>query len=489
MKFRNLLISASLVLAIASCKKDNTVNNNGSGGSTGPTGSTGLTGTTGPTQPQAYVITETFEEATSTTKSGYADANVILGTGSWDFNDALIGNLAADVKDGNYAVRLRTGDLAMNFDITGLTQISIKHAKYGTDATSTWQLLQSTDGGTTYTQVGNTITETSTTLVTDSFKVSVTGKVRFEIKKAGTTRIDIDDITFKGTGNSGITIVTPPTTGPDTSASSSASTPRGVTLGTDAPPETGDNSNLLFGNPSNATNAIVMTDNYLIDQGYYVESFNSTKGEPNWVSWHLDATNITQSTGRQNDFAAFNGLPTGFFEVQSNGYSGSGFDRGHNCPSGDRTSSIDANDATFLMTNMIPQAPQNNEQTWANLENYLRTQVTAGNEVYIIMGSYGTGGTGSTGTANSVDAGHVNVPSNVWKVAVIIPVGNNDLSRVTTTTRVIAVNTPNINTINSDWTQYITTVSAIETASGVSLLTALPSNVRTALEAEKDSGI
>jgi len=232
-----------------------------------------------------------------------------------------------------------------------------------------------------------------------------------------------------------------------------------------------------------------MADNYLIDQGYYVESFNSTKGEPNWVSWHLDATNITQSTGRQNDFAAFNGLPTGFFEVQSNGYSGSGFDRGHNCPSGDRTSSIDANDATFLMTNMIPQAPQNNEQTWANLENYLRTQVTAGNEVYIIMGSYGTGGTGSTGTANSVDAGHVNVPSNVWKVAVIIPVGNNDLSRVTTTTRVIAVNTPNINTINSDWTQYITTVSAIETASGVSLLTALPSNVRTALEAEKDSGI
>jgi endonuclease G len=141
------------------------------------------------------------------------------------------------------------------------------------------------------------------------------------------------------------------------------------------------------------------------------------------------------------------------------------------------------------MTNMIPQAPQNNQQTWGNLENYLRTQVTAGNEVYIIMGSYGTGGTGSVGTANTVDAGHVNVPSNVWKVAVIIPVGNGDLSRVTTATRVIAVNTPNINTINSDWTKYIVTVKDIETATGYSLLTALPSNVRTALEAEKDSGI
>ena len=55
--------------------------------------------------------------------------------------------------------------------------------------------------------------------------------------------------------------------------------------------------------------------------------------------------------------------------------------------------------------------------------------------------------------------------------------------------RVIAVNTPNINSINSDWTQYITTVSAIEAASNVSLLTALPTNVRVALEAEKDSGM
>ena len=487
MKFKNLLISAGLILAIAGCKKDSPVNNNGgSGGSTGSTGTTGITGTTGTTQPQVYTITETFEEGT---KTAYADANVTLGTGSWDFNDALIGNLAADVKDGNDAVRLRTGDIAMNFDINGLNQISIKHAKYGTDATSTWQLMQSTDGGVTYTQVGSNITETNTTLVTDSFKITVTSKVRFKISKTGTTRIDIDDITFKGTGDSGITITSPPTTGPDTSASSSASTPRGVTIGTDAPPETGDNSNLLFGNPSSATTSIAMADNYLIDQGYYVESYNSTKGEPNWVSWHLDATNVTQSTGRQNDFAGFNGLPSGFFEVQSNGYSGSGFDRGHNCPSADRTSSTNANDATFLMTNMVPQAPQNNEQTWANLENYLRTQVTAGNEVYIIMGSYGTGGTGSNGAANTVDGGHVNVPSNIWKVAVIIPAGNSDLSRVTTTTRIIAVNTPNINTTNSDWTQYITTVSAIETASNVSLLTALPTNVRTALEAEKDSGM
>jgi endonuclease G len=507
MNFKKLLIYSGLILAIAGCKKDNKVNNNGGStgvtgstgstgvtGSTGSTGVTGSTGSTGVTQPVPYTITETFEEATTSTKTAYADANVTLGTGSWDLNLALLGNLTNDAKDGAWAVRIEsTGDLAMNFDIKGATEVYVKHARYGTDPVSSWQMLESTDGGTTYTQIGSTITETTaTTLTTDSFKVTTAPLVRFKIQKASSSsssnRIDIDDITFKGTGNSGVTISAPPTTGPDTSASTTAGTPRGVTLGTDAPPSSGDNSNLLMGNPTSATTAIAMADNYLIDQGYYVESYNSTKGEPNWVSWHLDASNITSSTGRQNDFAAFNGLPAGFFEVQSTAFSGSGFDRGHNCPSGDRTSSVNANDATFLMTNMIPQAPQNNEQTWANLEEYIRTQVSAGNEAYIIMGSYGTGGTGSISTANSVDATHVNVPSNVWKVAVILPVGNGDISRITATTRVIAVNTPNINSINSDWTQYITTVSAIEAASNVSLLTALPANVRMALESVKDSG-
>jgi endonuclease G len=437
------------------------------------------------TPAKPFVITEDFENGS---KTAYAAADVTLSTGSWNFNDAVIGSLAADLKDGAKSVRLRTGDIAMNFDIKGVTMITIKHGRYGNDAASTWQLEMSTDSGKTYTQLGADIAENNTTLVTDSFKVNVTGKVRFEIKKAGTTRINIDDIVIKGTGDPGLIAGTPDTGGADTTSTGSAATPRNVTTGTDAPPATGDNSNLLFGNPSNAQMTVVMMDNYLIDQHYYIESYNSTKGEPNWVSWHLDATNTTGVSPRLNDFAGWAGLPAGWYQVESNSYSGSGFDRGHNCPSADRTSSADANAATFLMTNMIPQAPNNNQHTWANLENYLREQLLGGNEVYIIMGSYGTGGTGSNGAANSVNSGHVNVPQYVWKVAVILPAGDGDLSRVTTATRVIAVNTPNINSINSDWTQYLCTVKDIETATGYTLLSGLPANVRAALETKKDSG-
>jgi endonuclease G len=140
------------------------------------------------------------------------------------------------------------------------------------------------------------------------------------------------------------------------------------------------------------------------------------------------------------------------------------------------------------MTNMIPQASQNNQQTWANLENYLREQVVAGNEIYIVTGAYGSGGTGSNGSANTINNGHVNVPSNVWKVAVIIPVGDNELARITSATRVIAVNTPNKNTVNSDWTKYIGTVRDIENATGYNLLSALPQPIQDAIETKKDPG-
>lgn len=432
--------------------------------------------------PQNYELTENFENVT---KTAYAAADVKISTGSWNFDDALVGNLATDLKNGLKSVRLRTGKITMNFDVTGLKMLYIKHGKFGNDLASTWQLMMSTDGGATFTQVGTDISENNTVLATDSFKVETTGKVRFQIKKAGTTRINIDDITFKGTGESGIIVGTPDTNPVDTTGTSTPTGTRDVIAGADAQPVTGDDSNALFGNPSGASS--LTPDNYLLDMRYYVESYSSSRGTPNWVSWHLDPKTITQVTGRLDNFAGYSALPNGFYQVQSNSYSGSGFDRGHNCPSADRTSSTNANGATFLMTNMIPQAPQNNQKTWANLENYLRAEVVAGNEVYIIMGSYGTGGTGSNGIASTINNGKVTVPSNVWKVAVIIPNGNNDASRVTTSTRVIAVNTPNVNTTDPDWKKYLVTVREIEKATNYNLLSNLPQGIQDVIEMKKDA--
>lgn len=402
------------------------------------------------------MLQEDFETGT---KTAYAAADVTLGTGSWNFNDALIGTSTSDRKSGSQSVRMRnTGSIRMNFDYTfGASTVTVKHAIYGSDGSSTWELQVSTNGGASFTKVGSTITTSSTTLQTATFTVNATGNIRVAIVKTGggSNRINIDDLQINaasGGGGGGGT----------------------------------DNDHLLMGNPSNATTDVANFDNYLMVRTYYDLSYNRDHSEPNWVSWHLYSGDLG-STPRQDDFRADNTLPAGWYQVQNTSYSGSGFDRGHNCPSADRTITVAANSATFLMTNMIPQAPNNNQQTWANMENYLRTLVTAGNELYIIMGSYGTGGTGSNGTMNTIDNGHVNVPAHVWKVVVVLPNGNNDLSRVSTSTRVIAVNTPNVNSINSDWKTYRTSVDAIETATGYDLLSAVPASIQSVIEARVDN--
>jgi endonuclease G len=139
------------------------------------------------------------------------------------------------------------------------------------------------------------------------------------------------------------------------------------------------------------------------------------------------------------------------------------------------------------MSNMMPQAPNNNQQTWANLENYTRTFLGA-NEVYVIAGSYGVGGTGANGTFTTIAGGKITVPSNTWKVIVILPVGNNDVLRVNANTRIIAVDMPNSNAINLNWGTYRTSVDAIEAATGYDILSNLPAAVQAVVEAKIDNG-
>jgi len=247
-----------------------------------------------------------------------------------------------------------------------------------------------------------------------------------------------------------------------------------------------------LGNPSPSGN----TDNndWLLERNQYVLSYNCSKGIPNWVEWHLDPTWIG-STSRQDNYRpdTIPPLPNGCYLVQDTDYSGSGFDRGHNVPSGDRTSSVADNSATFLMTNFIPQAPNNNQGPWNNLEAYIRTQVTAGNEVYTWMGNAGQGGSGSNGgVTTTIAGGHVVVPAYVWRVVVILPSGSNDVSRVDTNTRAFAVLTPNVQTaagLNTAWQTYVCPISQIEQLTGFTFFPNVPAATAKVLKAKVDSVI
>lgn len=244
---------------------------------------------------------------------------------------------------------------------------------------------------------------------------------------------------------------------------------------------------LLLGNPSQADANPFYPNNYLLVKRQYALSYSKDRGTPNWVSWHL-SRNWLGPLPRQDDFRPDPSLPSLWYRVPPSAYRETGFDRGHNCPSGDRTATAADNSATFLMTNMIPQAPDNNQKTWADLESYTRRLVEQGNEVYVIMGSYGRGGTGSKGYATTLNEGRVTVPRRIWKVLVVLPEGDQDLDRISPATRVIAVNTPNSNSLNWNWGSYRTTVDAIEEATGYDLLSKVSPEIQALLESRKDNG-
>ncbi|UOR07320.1 DNA/RNA non-specific endonuclease [Hymenobacter aerilatus] len=418
-------------------------------------------------------LTETFEAGS---KGAYATANEALPSGSWRFAEALIGASDQDHKDGQRAARLREGGrLGMNFDApAGVRTIRIRSASYGTDPASTWELWLSQDGGRRYARMGQPVRTAGAGLLTTTFTVPQPGPVRLEIRKVdtGKGRLNIDDIELLPTGT--------PTPTPQ-SPSPSAPTQDPKIPGSQDP-------NLLLGNPSGATASLSAPNNYLMVKAQYTLSYNAQRGTPTWVSWHLSKAEMG-SAPRQDDFRPDPALPRQFYQVTSKSYSGSGFDKGHNCPSADRTYTLDDNSATFLMTNMIPQAPNNNQRTWSALEEYGRSLVRQGKEIYIVMGSYGRGGVGANGPAATIDQGRVTVPKRVWKVLVVLPKGTNDLQRIAAgQARIIAIDTPNDNSVSPNWGQYRVSLDALEAATGLDLLSALPEAAQTRLQASVDAG-
>ena len=232
-----------------------------------------------------------------------------------------------------------------------------------------------------------------------------------------------------------------------------------------------------LGNPSSATTVATATTNYLIARPQYALSYNNSTREPNWVSWNLTTADVGTS-GRSANFFQDTSLPAGFYQVLTTDYSGSGYDRGHMCPSGDRTITEADNEATFFMTNMIPQSPDNNQGVWANFESECRSIAAAGNEVLIISGP--------SGYAGASIASGVAIAGYTWKIAVVVPVGSGTaVSRITSATRVIAIKIPNIAGVRSTpWQNYITTAGQIETDTGYTFFTELPASVATALRAK-----
>jgi endonuclease G len=219
------------------------------------------------------------------------------------------------------------------------------------------------------------------------------------------------------------------------------------------------------------------SDDLLLRRAQYVLSYNPKRNVANWASYRLLASDFGAVKRHQGKFLEDPELPAGILRVSHDDYSHSGFDRGHLVRSAERTSSRTDNDATFFMTNVVPQKHELNEGPWLRLEEHCEKLARVEHkQLFIVSGPIFTGPPTTIG-------GAVRVPDEVFKIVVVLEPGEGR-SDVRPTTSVIAVSMPNAKeTAHHDWDEYKTTIDAIEARTGYDFLDCVDVAVQAVIEA------
>ena len=244
--------------------------------------------------------------------------------------------------------------------------------------------------------------------------------------------------------------------------------------------------NTMFGVPTDGNPG----DEFVFARAGFTYSYSPARNTPNWVSYDLEATHIG-AEDRCDCFTHDPALPSDFARLTTNDYTGAGaaagygIDRGHLVRSSDRTAGSLDNAETFYLSNIVPQAADQNQGPWNNLEGFLNTTARTGtSEIYVIAGVAGSKGT-------LKNEGKVVIPQSTWKIAVVMP-RNAGLPQIDAANdfQLIVVDMPNEAGIrNVDWNTYRTTVDAIETKTGYDLLALLPDHVEWLVEAGLSSPV
>ena len=147
----------------------------------------------------------------------------------------------------------------------------------------------------------------------------------------------------------------------------------------------------------------------LCNDAYAVLASGITRGAL-WSAEHLTAAGVAaaRDTPRQGEFHPEERLPPDD-RAELDDYRRSGFDRGHMAPSGDMPDA-DAQQQSFSLANMVPQAGVLNRGTWAEIESTVRDLARQNGELFVVTGPVFTGG-----QVSAVGLDSVLVPSAVWK--------------------------------------------------------------------------
>ena len=200
-------------------------------------------------------------------------------------------------------------------------------------------------------------------------------------------------------------------------------------------------------------------------EGYYV-SYNKERRVPNWVAWRLTAEHTNGNYYRSGEvFLEDTDVPRP--RAADSDYYGSGYDRGHLCPSGDNKWSKKAQTQSFLFTNVCPQNHDLNKGDWNDLEIQCRYWAKRWGELFIV-----TGPIFYDGVRRTIGRNKVAVPDAFFKVLLY------DRSKA----KAIGFVYPN-RSGHKDMNEYLKPVDEIERLTGIDFFPLLDDNVENAVEA------
>jgi endonuclease G len=147
-------------------------------------------------------------------------------------------------------------------------------------------------------------------------------------------------------------------------------------------------------------------------------------------------------------------------------YKGSGFDRGHLCPAGDRRFSEQAYNDTFYTSNISPQDKDFNAGVWNRLELQVRQWAKRYDSVFVV-----TGGILEDGLKEIGEEG-VAVPDYFYKIVVKGPPGHLEG---------IAFLMPSTDS-KKRLEQFVVTIDSIEKLTGIDFFQKLPDGEEASIE-------
>ncbi len=146
----------------------------------------------------------------------------------------------------------------------------------------------------------------------------------------------------------------------------------------------------------------------LVKHNYFWLSYREEYEQSEWVAYTLKPEHLTDDIRRRPYFIEDPSIGTHSADWRN--YRGSGYDRGHLCPAGDRRFTENAYDETFYTSNIAPQDKDFNAGIWNRLENQVRKWCREYETIYVVTGGVLTKGMKGIGEEN------VAIPGAFYKI-------------------------------------------------------------------------